>query len=54
MMRGDHEVRLLVDRTLSQIYRSGDIEAIFVTAFGGLAAPSEVIEIMYRINSLAD
>jgi ABC-type amino acid transport substrate-binding protein len=50
--RGDNDFRLLVDRTLSEIYRSGDIEAIFVSSFGSGTSPTQVLKIMYIINGL--
>jgi polar amino acid transport system substrate-binding protein/glutamate/aspartate transport system substrate-binding protein len=54
MTRGDDDFRLLVDRTLSRVYRSSDMETIFVAAFGPSAAPIEVLKVMYLINSLPD
>ncbi len=38
--RGDEDFRLLVDRTLSKLYRSGEINAIYANYFG---EPSEVM-----------
>jgi ABC-type amino acid transport substrate-binding protein len=32
--RGDEDLRLLVDRALSQLYRSGDISAVYTPYFG--------------------
>jgi len=52
MTRGDSDFRLLVDHTLSDVYRSGDIEAIFITSFGADAAPTDVLKVMYLINAL--
>jgi ABC-type amino acid transport substrate-binding protein len=50
--RGDNDFRLLVDRTLSEIYRGGDIEAIFVATFGSGVSPTQVLKVMYLINGL--
>ena len=38
--RGDEDFRLLIDRTLSRLYRSGEITEIFTSFFG---EPSEVM-----------
>ena len=50
MQRGDTEFRLLVDRTLSRLYRSGAIAKVFSNAFGN-AEPSEILKAMYLVNS---
>jgi ABC-type amino acid transport substrate-binding protein len=34
MARGDDDLRLLVDRTLSRLYRSGDVNALYAGWFG--------------------
>jgi polar amino acid transport system substrate-binding protein/glutamate/aspartate transport system substrate-binding protein len=52
LTRGDSDFRLLVDRTLSDTYRSGDIDAIFVSAFGGSAVPTDILKVMYLISTL--
>jgi polar amino acid transport system substrate-binding protein len=48
----DHEFRLLVDRTLSALYRSGKIHAIFTHAFGEKAKESDLLKALYIINGL--
>lgn len=53
MARGDDDFRLLVDRTLSRLYRSGDIAKIFVNAFGA-AEPTEILEVLYLVNALPE
>jgi ABC-type amino acid transport substrate-binding protein len=53
MQRGDEKFRLLVDRTLSRLYRSGQIVPIFRNAFGN-AEPSEVLRSLYIINGLPE
>ena len=51
--RGDDAFRLLVDRTLARLYRTGRIESILAKTFG--SAPSgEMLKTMYIINSLPD
>jgi len=51
--RDDGAFRLLVDRTLAQLYRSGRINAILEKTFGrGL--PPEILKTMFVINSLPD
>lgn len=51
--RGDDSFRLLVDRTLSRIYRSGRIDTILAKTFGG-ASTDEMLKTMFVINSLPD
>ncbi len=52
MTRGDHAFRLLVDRTLSRLYRSGEIETLFTNAFGADAEPTDVLRTLYLLNGL--
>ncbi len=51
--RGDDDFRLLVDRTLSQLYRSGGIYTLFANAFGADAEPTEVLRSLYLVNGIA-
>jgi polar amino acid transport system substrate-binding protein/glutamate/aspartate transport system substrate-binding protein len=51
--RGDDEFRLLVDRTLSRLYRTGAIVPIFRNSFGN-AEPSDVLRSLYLINALPE
>jgi len=53
MTRGDNDFRLLVDRTLSRVYRSGKIGQIFFNAFG-TAEPSDILEVLYLVNALPE
>ena len=53
MARGDSEFRLLVDKTLSRLYRSGAIVPIFRNAFGS-ADPSDILQNLYLINALPE
>lgn len=51
--RGDSAFRLLVDRTLSRLYRSGRVQDIFGRAFG-LAKPSSLLESLYVTSALPE
>src|SRR5262249_36088619 len=51
--RDDSAFRLLVDRTLARLYRSGRINAIMAKTFGN-APPDEMLKAMILINSLPD
>jgi polar amino acid transport system substrate-binding protein/glutamate/aspartate transport system substrate-binding protein len=54
LARGDSDFRLLVDRTLARIYRSGTIDQLFTNAFGRNADQSPVLRAVYLINALAE
>ena len=47
--RGDEDLRLLVDRTLSDLFRSGDYVPLYEEYFG---APSELARMALQIGSL--
>ncbi|BAT60710.1 glutamate/aspartate periplasmic-binding protein precursor [Variibacter gotjawalensis] len=49
---GDYKFRLLVDRTLARLYRTGAAEAAIQRAFG--APPDELLKIMVAINGIPD
>jgi ABC-type amino acid transport substrate-binding protein len=51
--RDDSAFRLLVDRTLAQLYRSGRINGILARTFGR-EPPDDVLKAMILINSLPD
>jgi ABC-type amino acid transport substrate-binding protein len=51
--RDDGAFRLLVDRTLARLYRSGRIDAILAKTFGR-SPPDEMLKAMILINSLPD
>ena len=51
LARGDEDFRLLVDRTLSRLHRSGDIGAIFERHFG---ARSPAVEALLLMSSLPE
>lgn len=52
--KGDDAFRLLVDRTLARLYRSRQIERVFVSAFGTEARPSELLRALYVLGALPD
>jgi len=54
MRKGDTEFRLLVDTVLAQIYRNGEIEAIYGRWLGPLGKPSMGLMNMYMLNSLPE
>ena len=53
LQRGDESFRLLVDRALSRLYRSGAITRVFANSFGN-AEPSDVLRSLYIINALPE
>ena len=53
LARGDDDFRLLVDRTLARLYRSGAIAPIFARSFGKAKA-SELLQALYVINALPE
>jgi ABC-type amino acid transport substrate-binding protein len=54
LTRGDDDFRLLVDRTLARIYRSGTIDQLFTNAFGPKADPTPALRALYLISGLAE
>ncbi len=52
--RGDDDFRLIVDQTLSRIYRSGDIKQIFASSFGGNATQSDLLKALYLVSALPE
>lgn len=54
MQRGDNEFRLAVDRAISHIIRSGEIEEIFAGSFGTGVKPSPDVRALYNISPLPD
>jgi ABC-type amino acid transport substrate-binding protein len=53
LRRGDDDFRLVVDRTLAKLYRSGRIDTILAKTFG--KTPSdEILKAMFIINSLPE
>lgn len=52
--KGDEDFRLAVDRALSQIYRSGNIAAIFTKTFGADSKPSRTLMTLYLVTALPE
>ncbi len=52
--RDDAAFRLVVNRTLSQIYRSGEIVDIYRKWFGDIGPPSPALKVMYILYSLPE
>jgi ABC-type amino acid transport substrate-binding protein len=51
---GDEDFRLVVDRALSHIYRSGEIAVVFAHTFGDTMQPSDTLKTLYTISALPD
>jgi len=51
---GDEDFRLAVDRSLSHIYRSGEIGPIFEHNFTGRTKPSGILKALFVISGLPD
>ena len=51
--RGDSAFRLLVDRTLSRLYRTGKVRDYFSNAFGS-AKPSKLLEALFVVSALPE
>jgi ABC-type amino acid transport substrate-binding protein len=52
--RNDSALRLEVNRALTQVYMSGDIEGIFAAWLGKLGRPSGLLAVMYVLNSIPE
>jgi glutamate/aspartate transport system substrate-binding protein len=52
MMRRDPDFRLAVNRELSRLYRTGDVDEIFYKWFGQLGKPSVLTKAMFYLNGL--
>ena len=51
---GDDAFRLAVDAALSRIYRSGNIQDIFIRGMGKNVKPSELVKVLYLISSMPE
>jgi ABC-type amino acid transport substrate-binding protein len=54
LRRDDPDFRLAVNRALTAIYRSGDIDAIFYRWLGGLGKPGTLLNSMFYLNTLPE
>ncbi len=52
--RGDAALRLEVNRALTQVYQSNDIETIFAQWLGKLGRPTGLLAAMYLLNSIPE
>jgi ABC-type amino acid transport substrate-binding protein len=52
--RGDSALRLEVNRALTRVYTSPDIEAIFTQWMGRLGRPSPALALLYMLNSIPE
>jgi hypothetical protein len=53
--RNDADFRLVANRALAQIFRGGQIEAIYVQSFGRLGVkPSPVLNAVYTLGALPE
>ena len=54
MMRRDADFRLVVDRSLARLYRTGEIAPVFQRWFQPLGNPGELIKLMFVLNGLPE
>jgi len=54
LRRSEPAFRLVVNRALAELYRSGEVESIYDKWFGGFGKGSEAIHIMYLLNGLPE
>jgi glutamate/aspartate transport system substrate-binding protein len=52
--RNDPDFRLVVNRTLAALYRSGDIDPIFQRWLGGLGKPGPLLHAMFYLSTLPE
>ena len=52
--RDDPDFRLVVNRTLVALYRSGDIDAIFYRWLGALGRPGPLLNSMFYLSTLPE
>ena len=52
--RGDDDLRLAVNTALAQIYRSGDITAIFSRWFGAMGKPGTMLQATYILGAVPE
>ena len=54
MRRGDADFRLAVNRSLADLYRTGEIATVFSRSFGPEAKPTVLLKSLYLLNALQD
>jgi glutamate/aspartate transport system substrate-binding protein len=52
--RNDAAFRLVVNRALADLYRSGRVLSVYDRWFGDFSKPSTVLQVMYRLNALPE
>jgi ABC-type amino acid transport substrate-binding protein len=52
--RGEHDLRLAVNRALAALYRSGEIEPIFERWLGPLGRPSMLLTALYYLQGIPE
>lgn len=52
--RGDGDFRLVADRALAKLSRTGEVAVLFERNFGSGAKPSPLIQAMWTLNNLPD
>jgi ABC-type amino acid transport substrate-binding protein len=52
--RDDSAFRLVANRTLARIYRSGTIRTLYAKWFGGLGRPTPALLLMYSLQGLPE
>ncbi len=52
--RGDPDFRLLVDRALSNLYKSGEIDPIFIRWLAPYGSPGPLLNAMFYLNELPE
>ena len=52
--RNDADFRLIADRTLSNLFRSKQIDAIYDTWFGGFGKRLEAFDLMIQLNTIPE
>jgi ABC-type amino acid transport substrate-binding protein len=52
--KGDEAFRLVADRALSRLSRTGEVGALFEANFGPGAKPSDLVKAMWLLNSIPD
>jgi ABC-type amino acid transport substrate-binding protein len=52
--KGDEDFRLVADRALAKLSRSGDVALLFERNFGSGAKPSKLVEAIWTLNNIPD
>ncbi len=54
LRRGDDDFRLLVDRSIGRLYKSGKIVQIFRNSFGDKAKPSDPLRLLFAVHRIPE